>query len=150
MTLIKFKNSNDSENLPYFPSIFGNFFNDFMNNDLVAKNVFHSVPAVNISETPDKFIVELVAPGMNKQDFKLEVENRVLNISAKKKEEKKEENARFTKREFSYTSFSRSFNLPEIVSADSISAEYDKGILMIQLPKKEEAKQKPVREISVS
>jgi HSP20 family protein len=147
---MKFKNSNDSETMPYFPSVFGSFFNDFMNSDVVAKNVFHSVPAVNISETPEKFTVELVAPGMNKQDFKLEVDNRVMTITAKKEEEKNVENKRYTKREFSYSSFSRSFTLPETVSADSISAEYDKGILKVHLPKKEEAKQKPVKEIAVS
>jgi HSP20 family protein len=150
MTLIKFKNPNKADLLPYFPSVFESFFSDFMNSDLAEKNVFRSVPSVNISETPEKFLVEIVSPGMKKEEFKLEVENKVLTISAERKEEKKDENNRYTRREFSYSSFSRSFTLPETVMTDTISAEYKDGILSIIIPKKEAEKQKPVKEIVVS
>jgi HSP20 family protein len=150
MTLIKFKNSNDSERMPFMPALLGNFFNDFMNSDLVAKDVFKTIPAVNIVETPEKFVVELAAPGMNKEDFKVEVEKEVLSIHAEKKTEKNDETNRFTRREFSYASFNRSFTMPDNVNADNVSAEYTNGILKLHLPKKEEAKQKPVKEITVS
>ncbi len=148
MTLIKFNGSNN-QRLPYFPTI-GELFNDFMNSDLVSKDVFKSVPAVNISENPEGFILELAAPGMTKNDFKIEVEKGVLSISAEKKDEKIDENSKFTRKEFSYSTFKRTFTLPEQVNTESISAGYESGVLKIQLPKREEAKQKPVREITVS
>ena len=142
--IYKFKNTDN------LPSFLGNYFNDFMNSDLMAKNVFKTSPAVNISETPTGYVVEVAAPGMNKEDFKIEVEKGTLTIKSEKKEEKNDENNRYTRKEFSYSSFSRSFTMPDHVNADAITAEYDKGVLKIQLPKKEEAKQKPVREITVS
>lgn len=150
MTLIKFNNGNNSPRLPYMPSLLGELFNDFMNTDLVSKDVFKSVPAVNISETPEAYILELAAPGMNKEDFKVEIENGILSISTEKKEEKSSENNKFTRKEFSYTSFNRTFTLPEQVNTEAISAGYENGVLKLQLPKKDEAKQKPVREITVS
>lgn len=150
MTLIKFNNGNSGPRFPYMPSFIGEMFNDFMNTDLVSKDVFKSVPAVNISENPEGYMLELAAPGMNKEDFKVEIENGILVISAEKKEEKSNENSKFTRKEFSYTSFSRTFTLPEQVNTERISAGYENGVLKLQLPKKEEAKQKPVREITVS
>ena len=146
MTFIKLKNNTDR--FP-FPS-FNEFFNDYLNTDLVAKNVFKSVPAVNISETTEGFSVELAAPGMNKEDFKIEVENGTLKISSEKKQESNVENKKFTRKEFSYSSFSRTFNLPEQVNTEAISASYENGVLKLQLPKRDEAKQKPVHQITVS
>ena len=150
MTLIKFKNSDYSDRNLFRPSVLGSFFNDFMNSDLMERNLFQSNPAVNITETNDKFIVELAAPGMKKEDFKIEVENKVLNIRAEKKDEKNEVNSRFIRREFSYSMFERSFTLPENVSNDAIAAEYEHGVLKLHIPKKDDAKQKPVREIAIS
>jgi HSP20 family protein len=152
MTLVQFKNKNNGNGnrLPSLPTFFGDFFNDFINDELVGRNVFKSVPAVNISENENGYAVELAAPGMNKDDFKLAVDNNVLSISAEKKEENKEENERYTRKEFSYSSFSRSFTMPEHVNAEGISAEYTNGVLKLMLPKKEEAKKKPVREIKIS
>jgi HSP20 family protein len=89
MTIVKFKNTGNAERIPFVPSIFGNLFNDFMYGDLVEKDVFKSLPAVNISEMPEKFIVELAVPGMKKEDFKVEIENRLLTIRAEKNEEMK-------------------------------------------------------------
>ena len=87
---------------------------------------------------------------MSKGDFKIEVENGVLTIKAEKKEEKQDENSKYTRKEFSYTSFSRTFTMPDHVNTESISAEYVNGVLTLVLPKREEAKKKPVKEIAVS
>lgn len=150
MTLIKFKNGGSNLDRPLIPSFIGDFFSDFMNTDLMTRDVFRSVPAVNISETPEKFMVDVAAPGMEKKDFKIEVENGILRISVEKKSEVTNEDQKFTRKEFSYTSFDRTFTLPEQVNAEAITAEYENGVLKLQLPKREEAKKKPVREITVS
>ena len=151
MTLIKFKNEmgNMIDKFPLMPTVFGDFFNDFQNSDVLSKDMLHYVPAVNINERANEFVIELAAPGLNKEDFKVEVDNGVLTISAEKKEEKKDENSRYTRKEFSYTSFKRSFSLPEHVEADKIEASHKDGVLTLALPKKEEAKQKAVKEIQV-
>jgi len=149
MTLIKFKNSNPNQ-ISNLPSFIGDFFNDFMNTELATRDVFKSMPAVNISETNDAYLLELASPGMRKEDFRIEVENGVMTISSERKMEDKTEDSRFTRREFSYSTFSRTFTLPEHVAMDGISAQYEQGILMITIPKKDEAKKKPVREITVS
>ena len=150
MTLIQFKNNKGVDRFPRVPSVFSDFFSDFMNDELANKNVFKSVPSVNISENPSAYIVELAVPGMQKNEFKIEVENNTISISGEKKAESKDENSRFTRKEFSYTSFTRTFTMPDHVASDAISAEYVNGILKLTLPKKEEAKAKPVREVVVS
>jgi HSP20 family protein len=149
MTIFKIKNTDNAENLPSFPSLFNSFFDDFISKDLIQKNAFHSNPAVNIIESSDKFIIDVAVPGMNKEDFKIEVEKQVLKISMEKKDERNETDEKFTRREFSYSTFSRSFRLPEIIQSDTISAGYENGILKIQLMKKDEAKISPVKEIKV-
>jgi HSP20 family protein len=109
-----------------------------------------SMPSVNIIESKDDFRIEVAAPGLSKKDYKLKVENNVLTISSEKEEKKEENEVRFMRREFSYSSFSRSFTLPMTVDADKISASYAEGILTVTIPKKEEAKEKPAREIKIS
>ena len=150
MTLIKFRNNPIADRYTGFPTVFGDFFNDFFNDELLPKDAFRSVPAVNIIETPERFHIELAAPGMNKADFKVEVENGVLTIRAERKEEKKEEDSKFTRKEFSYSSFRRSFTMPEHVDAEQIQAEYNNGVLSINLPKRVEEKKKAGREITVA
>ena len=151
MTLIKFKNGgNITERFPMIPTVFGDFFNDFLNSEVSAREALSFVPAVNISERAEDFSIEVAAPGIEKDDFKIAVENGVLTISAEKREEKKDENKRFTRKEFSYQSFKRTFSLPEHVEADKIAASHKNGVLTLILPKKETAKQKPVMEIKVS
>ncbi len=121
--------------------------------DFLTKRNFSetTLPAVNIKETEESFEVELAAPGFQKSDFKIEVENNVLTISSEKQEENElKEGETFTKREFSYQAFTRSFTLPETVESDKITAKYDNGILKIEIPKKDEAKPKPVKQIQVS
>lgn len=149
MTLVQLKNK--GLNRPTTsPSFLGDFFNNFINDEVMGKDLFKTAPAVNISETVDKFNVELAAPGLDKSDFKVEVENGILSIGAEKKTESKEETTRFTRKEFSYSSFSRSFTLPEHVKAENITAEYTNGVLKLSIPKKEEAKQKAAHEIKIS
>lgn len=111
----------------------------------------NTLPAVNVKETDDEYILEVAAPGMTKKDFKVNFQNNVLTISSEKQEEKKEDDDNYTRREFSYQSFQRSFTVPHNdVDSDKISANYADGILNVKLPKREEVKPKPAREIKIS
>lgn len=137
----------------YFPS----FFDRFLNNELMDWDYSNfsstntSVPAVNVKETDNDFIIELAAPGMTKKDFKVKFYNHILTISSERKNEKDESNEKFTRKEFSYQSFQRSFTVPEnAVVGDKIEAKYNDGILNIILPKREEVKPQPEREIKIS
>ena len=131
--------------------------------DLFSRDVFNwgasnfsstgtTLPAINIKETAENFDVELAAPGMNKEDFKIELEGNALTISSEKSEEREEsENENYSRREFCYQSFQRIFNLPkDVVDVDQIKAKYENGLLKLTIPKREEAKQKPPRTISIS
>jgi HSP20 family protein len=108
------------------------------------------LPAVNIKETEDAYYLDFAAPGYKKDDFIIELNNDVLTVSSEKKIEKEDKEDNFTKKEFSYESFTRSFNLPELVEGDNIKATYKNGVLEVKIPKKEEAKLKPVKQIKVS
>ena len=144
MTLVKFKNNS----LPVVPTFFDTLFGkDFF--DYNFQNNLATLPAANIKETKDEFILELAAPGMKKSDFKIEVNNNVLSISSEKENNKEESNEGFTRKEFSYHSFTRSFNLPQTVNKDAIAASYEDGLLNITIPKREEAKEKPARFIEI-
>lgn len=149
MTLVQFKNKN-ADRTASAPSLLGDFFGNFMNEELISKNFFKSSPSVNISETAENFKVELAVPGLEKGDFKVSVEDGILTISAEKQNETNDETSKFTRKEFSYSSFKRSFTLPELVLTDKISAEYTNGVLKLLIPKKEEAKQKAAQEIKIS
>lgn len=109
-----------------------------------------STPAVNIVENKDEFRVELAAPGLNKEDFKISLDNDQLTISANKEVKNEVNEEKYTRREFSYSSFTRSFTLPDTVNGEKIKAEHKDGILTLYIPKREEAKPKPVREIAVA
>ena len=121
------------------PSVFTSNFNTGM-----------SVPKVNIKETADAFMVEVAVPGLKKSDFKLDLDNQVLTISTESKEENEHKEENYTRREFGYSAFKRTFTLPDSVNDEKINANYTDGILSVLLPKKEEAKQKPVRSIKIS
>ncbi len=146
MTLIKWKNQPASN----MPNTFSDFFGDMFNDSPLSRDYFKSVPAVNIIERANDYFIEMAAPGFLKEDFKVSIDNDVLTIGAEKKEEKKDETSRYTRKEFGYTSFNRTFTMPEHVEAEKIGAEYKEGVLTLTLPKKEEAKVKPVREIKIS
>jgi HSP20 family protein len=107
---------------------------------------------VNIKETPENFEVEVAAPGMNKKDFKIQLDGNMLIISSEKTNTQQEnENEKYTRREFSYQSFYRTFNLAkEVVDVDKIQAKYENGLLQLLIPKKEEAKQRPPKLIQIS
>lgn len=110
-----------------------------------------TVPAVNIRETEKDFTIELAVPGKKKDDFNVEVNNDVLTVSSETKTENEEraEGGKYTRREFSYSSFKRSFTLPETVDEDKIKASYEDGVLRLALPKKEEALPKPKKLIEI-
>lgn len=149
MTLVRWtKPSNGvKRNNDLFPGLL----EDILSNDPFFKRDFASyVPAVNIAETAENFSIELSAPGFDKEEFRIEVENDVLTVSGERKTEKKEEGKTYTRKEFSYGSFKRVFSLPKTVDTDKIEAKYESGILQVIVSKKEEAKAKPVREIRIS
>ncbi|MES2514607.1 MAG: Hsp20 family protein [Bacteroidota bacterium] len=136
------------------------FVNNFSFDDVFAKNFIelpskfaHNTPAVNIKETEKSFELDLAAPGMDKKDFKIELKENLLTISAKHehKTEEKEENERYTRREFSYQSFSRSFNVAEdSIEKDGIQAKYESGILNVSIPKKQKAVEKTTKQIEIA
>jgi HSP20 family protein len=99
-----------------------------------------NVPAVNITERKDDYLVSLAAPGLKKEDFKINLEGNMLTISSEKEEKNEEKDEKYTRQEYSYSSFERSFTLPDEVNQDKIDAHYQDGVLNLVLPKKEEAK----------
>ena len=113
-------------------------------------NTGMTLPAVNIKETKDEFYLEIAVPGMKKSDFNIDVDNKILSISSEKSENHVEKEENYTRREFGYSSFQRTFTLPETVESDHINAKYNDGILIVHLPKREEAKEKPAKRISVA
>jgi HSP20 family protein len=148
MTLIKRSESNWP-----FPSLMDNLFSrdwlDWNTSNFSTTNT--TLPAVNIKETSEDFQIEVAAPGMSKKDFSINLENNQLTISSELKEEKKNDDDHYMRREFSYQSFQRTFNLAEnLVDGQKVSAKYCDGVLCIILPKREEVKPKPAREIKIS
>ncbi len=131
----------------------GNFFSpnllDFEGN-LPTWDLATRIPTVNVIENTKDFKIEMAAPGLEKKDFHVSVNNHELTISSEKKEESKEKTENYTRREFSFSSFARTFRLPENCISEKIDAKYENGILMITLPKKEVTVTKPVKEIKVS
>ena len=145
MNLVKRNNPNAAA---LFPSLLEELFRpDWMGG--VQNGNTLNVPPVNIRETDTTYEVELSAPGKSKEDFNIELDENVLTISSEQKSESKTEDGRFTRKEFSYSSFRRAFTLPETVNEDEIRASYDNGILRISLPKREEALPKPKRSIDI-
>lgn len=137
--------------LPSFSSWFDNFFDNSLGTEFLSNfNTGITLPAVNIKETNNEFILELAIPGMKKSDFVIDVENKVLSISSEVKSENEEKNEIYTRREFGYSSFKRTFTLPDSIESDKVKASYKDGILLITLPKREEAKQKPPKRIEIS
>lgn len=109
-----------------------------------------TLPAVNIRETGDAYFVEMAVPGLKKSDFEISIDNNVLSIATELSNENEHQYENYTRQEFGYSTFKRSFTLPETVEEDKIEANYKDGILAVHLPKKEEAKQKPMKTIKIS
>ncbi len=145
MTLVKFANGQKGNALnPLFTDVFDSILNDtFLGDRLVSR-----VPAVNIAETENQFHIELAVPGLKKEDFKINLEKNLLTISAEKTTEHTDSDKRYSKKEYSYNSFVRTFTLPETVDHSKIEAEYTDGILKLDIAKKEEAKVQ-TREIAI-
>ncbi len=145
MTLVKFNPAKNTSSVnPWFNDVFESVFND----SLLTDRLVSRVPAVNIAETDGDFQIELAVPGLKKEDFKINIDKNVLSISSEKKNENSQEGKKFSKREYSYTSFTRSFTLPETIDHNKIDAAYVDGILRLTIAKKEEAKVQS-REIAV-
>jgi HSP20 family protein len=140
MTLIKWHNR--------YP--LADMVNNFFDNDLgdfFGKRI--SDPAANILENNDSFELHIAAPGMKKEDFRINLENSVLTISVEREDQKTEEDKNYTRKEFYYGSFSRSFTLPKTIDLDKIRADYESGILKVTLPKREEARIEMKKEIKI-
>lgn len=138
MTLVKFNpdKKNNGSLLPGFNDVFDTILNDtFFNDRMVTR-----VPAANISESQDHYHVELAAPGLKKEEFKISLDGNMLNISVEQHSDHRDGQKNYSKREFSYNSFVRSFTLPDSANADSIEAIYTDGVLKIDIAKREEAK----------
>lgn len=150
MTLVSVKPSNVRNR--FFDPAFDRVFDEFFRTDLPILSNGNSLknrPNVNVVETADNFRIEVAAPGLDKEDFSIDLDKDVLTISAKK-EVKREEGEKVRKLEFSYNEFKRTFRLPETVDANAIEANYLNGILNVTLPKKDEAKEKPARKIEIA
>lgn len=135
-----------------FQSLMNNLFSsdlmDWNNSNYSATNT--TLPKVNIKETNDNFMLELAAPGMKKDDFKIAFDNGRLTISSDVAKQNEDE-VKYTRREFSFQSFKRTFNIAvELVDSEKINAKYEDGILHISLPKREEVKPKPAKQITIS
>ncbi len=143
MSLVRFSNSYPS----VFDTLFENNWFEGENRNYATTNT--TLPSVNIKESSEEFKVEVAAPGFGKNDFHIELNRNLLTISSDKQLENKIEK-QFTRKEFNYQSFSRSFTLPNIVDSEKIEAKYENGILKVLIPKKEEAKPKPVRMITIA
>ena len=133
------------------PSLFADFFkpwNEWFDSGSFLGKIM-TTPAVNITENKNDYLVALAVPGMKKDDFKIDVEGNMLTISCEKEENKDEKEKKFTRREYSYYSFSRSFTLPEEVNREKIEAMYEDGILKLVLPRKEEARRNAAKKIAV-
>ena len=129
---------------PVFTSLIDDL---FLNQDW--SHIHRDVPAVNILEVDDRFTIELAAPGKKKEDFTIELEDGLLTISSEVESKSTETGTSYTRKEFGFSSFRRSFNIPDTVLSDKIHAHYKDGILTVSLPKKEEALPQPKKIISI-
>lgn len=139
----------DATLFPSLPSLLDDFLNrNWADSTLATAKGWATLPAVNVCENNDEYIIDVAAPGMKREEFRVEIANNVLTISSQREE--KEDNMNFTRREFNYQSFQRTFTLPENkVEGEKISAKYTDGILRITVPKKDEAKVKPIKQIAI-
>ena len=148
MTLIKFSNRIPSQKNRTFPVI-NDLFNEMFENSISQDFRKWNMPAVNIINYDDKFELHLAAPGMKKEDFKLNIEGDQLTISVSKEVETKEVQGNYSRREFQFSSFNRRFTIPDDVNKDEIKAAYENGILLIKIPRQADVKTKS-REIKLS
>jgi HSP20 family protein len=142
-----------NQHLPTFAKVVNDFFNDdLLKNFDESLSIWNGTqPAVNVKEDADGFSLALASPGYAKEDIEIKIDENILTISSDKKEDNTgKEGEKYTRREFKYASFKRTFTLPDTVDATKIEASYDNGILHINIPKKEEAKPLPARTIEIA
>ena len=132
------------------PSIVDEFFVDDLWNRFFDDTESVTVPSVNIKEGKDEYAIEVAAPGFDKKDFRIDLNNNVLEISSEKEVKEENKDEKVMRREFRYSSFKRTFTLPDTVDTEKIKASYKDGILSISVPKKDEAKVKPTKQIAIS
>lgn len=140
MALVKFANGNSNKAFkPVYTDVFDSFFNS---DSFLPKSTVVRIPAVNIAENENEFHIELAVPGLKKEDFKINLEQDQLTISAERKSESTEqdESKKYNRLEYNYSSFMRSFTLPESADHSKIEAEYRDGILFVSIARKDEAK----------
>ena len=125
-------------------------FNGFFNNDLVSRDYAGYVSSVNITEKEDKYCIEVSAPGFDKSDFNVVVEDGLLKISGEHRSENETDETSFVRKEFNYGSFTRQFNLKDVVDIDNIVAKYENGILRLELAKNEKLMAKNVKQIEIA
>jgi HSP20 family protein len=133
------------------PTLFDDFlkpWSEWFNGGGLFDRTFN-VPAVNVTEEKNEYLVSLAAPGMKKDDFRIDVDGNMLTISSEKEDTKEEKDKKYTRKEYNYSSFSRSFTLPNEVNMEKIDARYEDGVLKISLPRKEEAKKASAKQIAV-
>ena len=139
--------------LAKFNRTYPSFMDEFFGRDFYPahyqRNGFKSLPAVNITESENGYTIEVAAPGLNKKDFKIDLDKNSLTIASVREDNQEENNEKYTRREFRYANFSRAFTLPETVYGEKISAVHKDGILYVDIPKMEEAKEKPARQIAI-
>lgn len=134
----------------WIPGVFDNFLGSNLMNDRFNNNYSVSLPSVNIIEDKEEFRIDLAAPGLSKKDFAIDIHNKVLTISSESKNENEENRGNYMRREFYFSSFKRSFSLPETVDPDKIKASHQNGILSVHIPKKKEAIDQGPKQISIS
>lgn len=151
-TVKKGSDSNSSyRTLPSISPWFDDMVNQGFGTEFMSNfNYGITLPSVNVKDNDEEFVVEMAVPGLQKSDFDLNVDNNLLSISAELETNTDDSNENYTRREFGYSSFKRTFSLPESVETDNISAKYEEGILKVTLPKRDEAKKKPLRQIEIS
>ena len=133
------------------PAVFDEFlrpWNDWLENPSLFSRELN-IPAANITEHPNEYVVSLAVPGMKKSDFNIDISGNMLTISSEQEEKIEEKEKRYTRKEYNYSSFSRSFTLPDEVNKEKIEAKYEDGILKLTLPRKEEAKSLAAKHIAV-
>lgn len=148
MNLVRFQNPRYNANRVLVDELFNNFFNNDYHEDYVKNNA--TKPATNIFETEKEFKIELLVPGVTKDDLSLVQKDNLLTIKVEKKEEEKQEDYKYARREFGAYNFEKQYRLPKTIDAENITAKFENGILNVLLPKKEEVLEKAPVQIKIS
>jgi HSP20 family protein len=136
-------------NRSYVPAYWDDFFNDKFFNGFTPATRNNTAPAVNVTEEDQLYRIEVAAPGVAREDFRIDLENDLLTVSVEHQENREETERRYLRKEFNFSAFKRSFQLPDTINPEGIRANHESGILTIELPKRDEVVQKAPRQITV-